>query len=168
MSATLYELGASLERIYAQLEESGGELTPEMEVDLEAVSGDFADKVERVALMIRQFQASAEVVKMEEARLAKRRAARENSAESLKAYVLAWMRRVDRLEVKRPLATVRVQDSPPSAHLLVPVDALPDSLVRVVPEQRVFDAQAAIALHRAGRPLPEGVKITTGVHLRIY
>lgn len=164
----LYERTEALAIVDQWLMESGGELTPEIEELLEQAAGQWADKVERVALKVRELEATAKAVKEEADRLAARVKALENGARSLKGYLQQQLNAIEVREVKRPLVTVRLQNSPPAARCAVPVEALPPELVRVIPERREFDARAALAAHKAGAALPAGVEIVQGTHVRLY
>jgi hypothetical protein len=167
-SLTLYERTADLEAVHSWLMESGGELTPEIEERLDAAEGAFDEKAERVALKIREMEATARAVKEEADRLAARVRSMENGARSLKEYLRMQMERADRPEIKRPLVTIRVHRSPPSARCLVPLQELDDHFVRLIPERFEFDAKAALAAHKAGEALPAGVEIVQGHHVRLY
>jgi len=162
---TLYAIGEDLEAVYRTLEENGGDLTPELEKALFSLEGMFEEKAERVALMIRQMQAHAETVGIEERRLASRRKALENGANGLREYLRHWLERFEKMELRRPLVTIRIQQSPPAAKCTVP--AIPPDFVRVIPERYEFDATKAIEMWRSGQPLPAGVEVTRGTHLRI-
>lgn len=165
---TLYERTADLEVVHGWLIESGGELTPELLELLDSAEGAFDEKCERVALKVRELEATAKAVQEEADRLAARAKSLANGAKGLKGYLLRQMEDADRPEVRRPLITLRVQASPAAARCTVPVEQLPDALVRIVPESRVFDGRAALDAHKAGLALPAGVEITRGHHLRLY
>lgn len=164
---TLYAIGEEMEAIHSALAENGGELTDELAAQLDAIEEAFDVKAERTALVIRQLQAQAEVVKSEAKRLSDRAASLEKSAASLKEYLRFHMVTSGRDVVKGALATVRMQQSPPSARCEVPLEDLPPEFVRVVPESRAFDAKAAIAAHKAGQDLPGGITILLTTHLRV-
>jgi hypothetical protein len=116
---------------------AGGEMPPELAELVELAEGQFEEKIERVALFIRELLGTAKVAKEEADRLAKRAKAMEAAAESLKNGYLRWqMYRANVPAVKRPLATVRIQrNSAPSLALSVDPKTLPDALRRDIPEQ---------------------------------
>src|SRR3990167_9709297 len=72
MTATLklYELADVYEGIAEALIENGGELTPDLAAQLDAIEGAFEAKVERVALSVRNLVATADAADAEAARLA--------------------------------------------------------------------------------------------------
>jgi hypothetical protein len=174
---TLYDHTEALATVHEWLIEAGGELTPEIEELLEQAEGDFETKVERVALKIREMEATAEAVKSEADRLAARAKALKKGAESLKdGYLHVQMLKAGAQAVKRPLATVRVQNSPLSAVCAIPAERLAEfrndcdyaPFIIEVPATYRFDAKAAIAAAKAGEVLPEGIYTEQRTHVRIY
>jgi hypothetical protein len=115
---TLYDAVAALGITEEWLEESGGELTPELEALLDNANMTFKEKVERVALKVRGLESEAEAIGDEVARLKARAMARENAAKSLKAYLQRCLEQAGETKVTGLLCTVAVQLNPPS--LVVP------------------------------------------------
>lgn len=113
-SLTLYDAVAALGITEEWLEESGGELTPELEALLDSATMTFKEKVERVALKVRSLEAEAEAIGFEVARLKARAMARENAAKSLKSYLQRCLEAADEPKVVGLLCTVAVQLNPPS------------------------------------------------------
>lgn len=167
MSAPLYALGDDLEAVYDALAENGGDLTDELAAALDAAQGAFDGKAERVGLMVRSLLAHADAVDAEAKRLSARAAAAKKAAEGLKGYLHAQLVRLERREVKGALVTLRVQASPASARCTIDPAFLPAPLTRQIPARVEFDARAALAAHKSGVPLPDGVEIVQGTHLRV-
>lgn len=171
---TLYELGAELEPIYAELEANGGELTEELAKRLDVAEGDFDAKAERVALMCRTFATQRLAVSTERKRLEARESALEKAEANLKRYLLETMRRVGRDGVRGTLVTVRVQDSPPAVRSIlqaIDLEALrlaQPAYVRVTPEVVALDSRAVLEAYQKGASLPEGVSVERGKHVRFY
>jgi len=159
----LYQLADTYEQIAEALIENGGELTPELAADLDAIEGAFEAKVERVALYICNLLLTADAADAEAARLATLARTRRQGAEGLKGYLMAQLDRVEKPKVETPLVVVRIQkNSRPSIQW-------PDTLP--IPEgyQRVtvsLDGQKAYADFKAGT-LPMGFIVDHGRHLRI-
>lgn len=65
----IYEISCELEEIYNQLEENGGELTPELEEKLAITQDMFHNKVEGYAHVITELQGSIDTAKTEQKRL---------------------------------------------------------------------------------------------------
>ena len=82
--ATLYELADALRGFDLDIDEDTGEIT-NLD-DLDAIEMEFRDKVENVALMIKNFLSDAEAYKREKESFAKKEQIAKNKAERLKAY----------------------------------------------------------------------------------
>jgi len=136
----------------------------------EAALADLEDaidaKADGVARVIRSLDAEAEVLMAEAKRLTDKAKARANRADGLKAYLLSNLVAVGLKQVKGPLFTVAVQDSPPSLNVL-DREAIPDAY-RVLPPPPTWrpDAKAIIDAVKRGETVP-GAEIVIGKHLRI-
>lgn len=111
---TLYDAVAALGITEEWLEESGGELTPELEALLDNATMTFKEKVERVALKVRGLESEAQAISDEVARLKARAMARENAAKSLKSYLQRCLEQAGETKVTGLLCTVAIQLNPPS------------------------------------------------------
>ena len=88
----LFEIDAEYRDILAMLEESEGEITPEIEQALNSNEGDFLKKVTNYRNMIFKWKADLEAIKTEKSRIAAIEKNRNNSIERLKnalEYVMA-------------------------------------------------------------------------------
>lgn len=160
----LYALAAEYEAIAAELVESGGELTPELSARLDALAEAFDGKVERTGLLIRNLLAASDAAANEGKRLIELARTRKAAADSLKQYLFVQMVAAQRGEVKTPLVTARIQNSPPSASCTVAPETLPDWLKRT---SVAFNGSAAIAAWRIKGALPDGVTVEVHQHLRL-
>lgn len=169
----LYEATAQLDVVRDWLIESGGELTPEIEALLTEAQEAFDTKVERVALFVRELLATAAAVKVERERLAALEKSYTNGAENLKGYLLRQMQRAEVAKVDGTLAKVRVQNSPPSVQSTLDADTLRAAFdagqewVIEVPASYRLDTNIIKAYAKDGTPLPEGVTVEVGQHVRI-
>ncbi len=107
----LYDLTTEYQKILSGIEESQGLLTPEALEALDAVEGEFADKVDNYAALIRTLQYEACALKDEEERLAARRGSVESNIESLKVRLHASLVRVGQTKVKGPRFSVSLRSS---------------------------------------------------------
>lgn len=165
-SLTLYDIPARYRELEEQIIEADGELTPEVEAELDSLQDAFERKAEYIALLSREARAEAKAVKEEEDRLKARRTAAENRESRLKDYLQACLTRagVDRVEGDRIKA--RIQDnSRPSIRWMGEEDAIPEPFKRVRVD---LDGSAAYETWKDGEPLPEGFVVETGRHLRIW
>jgi hypothetical protein len=169
MTATLrlYNYADALSRIEGLLYEAEGVLTPELEQALDEAQFEFEAKAERVALMVRGFLATAAAVKIEEERLEDRRKHYERAAESLKNYLLIQLNRVGQQKVEGRLASVRVQASPPKV-LCADATKLPADFQIIPPTVVQINRAKVLELWKSEKPLPEGVSVEVGSHVRIF
>jgi hypothetical protein len=175
MTATvaLYELVAMRDVLDEFLAETEGEVTPELEQLLVELQGQTEEKVERVALYIREQLATADAVKAEEQRLAARRKSLERAAEGLKGYLARQLELLGRDKIAGTLVTLALQKNPPSLRGEVTPDTLAvlrelaPELVRVVPETVSLDRKAILDAWKTTGELPDGLTVEQGRSLRI-
>lgn len=86
--ANIYNITAELEDIFLELEENGGELTPELEERLAITQDNLKSKLDSYRKAYTMFNLEAESCKKEEQRLAVLRKTKENNAERLKGVML--------------------------------------------------------------------------------
>jgi hypothetical protein len=89
----LYELTKELQELYNQIVEADGEITPEVEKELDTVEGDLATKMESIGNLLRNldleashYAAKADLVKAEAKRLADKEKAIAGRIEAIKGY----------------------------------------------------------------------------------
>lgn len=170
----LYEASEALRITDEWLEETGGELTPELEALLDSAEGTFADKVERVALKAKALEAEAKAIKEERDRLTARVMARENGAKSLKAYLQRCLEASGKDKVNGLLVTVAIQQNPPSVQVGPMVDEVElyeagCPYIERVPERFILNKSDLLADYKANgeRVLPNGITVTRSTSLRI-
>lgn len=173
----LYEYADALLAVRADLLDSeDGELTPDMERALDGAVADFGQKVEQVAFVIRELKAEAKAINDEAERIAQRARRRDKAAARLTAYLQGQLERADVPKVERPLVTVRLQrnSAPTVRHAFTPeqvTDLYLDEgwrpFVRVIPQTCQLDTQAVVAAWKQKQPIPEGVEVVVGHHVRI-
>lgn len=189
-SLRLWEAGDAIEIVRDWLDEhddeiraNEGAIPDELAELLAKVEGDFNRKAERVALFIRELQATAKAIKEEEERLRDRRKSRECAVDRLKRYLELQMleHTIPRIEGK--LVTLRIQKNPPSVTNTLTQEQLAE-LHRRVPEAVTFHPatyaiNARYIIDLAKFPDPddpkksvyvsplEGVEVTQGASLRI-
>jgi hypothetical protein len=161
----LYEIGTELQRLQDLLEESGGELSPELETHLEAIDLADSTKVQSYCHLIRNLDARAEAKRAESRRLAESSAKDVRAVDRLKARLHEHLGRTDRTSIDAGVFTVKlIRNSVPSVKYDGDPRSLPHQLVRL---ECALDREAVLKTWRAGHPLPEGITVTQGAHLRI-
>lgn len=118
----LYQIVDSLRSIFDRLEESGGEMTPEIASDLSRVEVDFKNKVEAVALWIKAAEGAAGQIGAEIERLSQRKQSVEREIGSLKSYLLEQLIRANETRIKTSLVTVWRQSGQPAVNILNPAE----------------------------------------------
>lgn len=119
----LYTISGELLAILDQLEENGGELTPELEQALALTEERFTEKAVDYGLAIRNLDAMAAAAKAEKDRLAKLQKFYENAKKRLSVTLAGAMQAFDRPKVETP--TVRIILRHTVATEVDDVDALP-------------------------------------------
>lgn len=158
--ARLYELTTA----YARLLEA--EDPAEFTAALDQLAGDIAEKVEGIAVVIRQLEVEETAFRSEAERLLVNARFRANRIASLKQYLQENLERAGQDRVMSGLFTVTLQASPPSVRV-IDAAAVPDRFQRVVPSYIEVDKAAVLAHWRETHETPSGVEITQGRYLRI-
>lgn len=172
-SVTLYEIANARDILDSWLEETGGELTPELEALLAELDGNANEKIERVALYIREQKALADAAKQEKDRLDGIAKSRLRAAESLTGYLHREMDRLGKDRVNGVLATVALQKNPPrvvgelSPETLAGIYQSGPAIVRHVPESFTLDRKAVLDAFKAGQPIPDGLTVEQSTSIRI-
>lgn len=99
---TLYTISGDLLAVLNELEENGGELTPELEQALAITEGQFTEKAVDYGLAILNLEAMAEAAKAEKERLAGLQKFYENAKKRLSETLSGAMRAFDRTKVETP------------------------------------------------------------------
>jgi hypothetical protein len=168
----LYDVPDALEAIEAQLLEFGGELTPELEAQLEAIEGTLEIKAERICRLIANNDRAAEMYDAEIDRMTQHRTAHANTATRLKKYLQSVMERIGRQKLQAGVFPVRLQlNGMPSVRLANPFE-IPERFKRTPAVE--FNASAALAELREAKLIPNKPGefpigefiVTRGQHLR--
>lgn len=125
----LYEITDRLGEIATLMAESGGELTPELEAELDAAEGALKAKAENIIGLIRDLEGSVATAKAEVERITRIKKARENTVKGLRAYLLRNLLAVDvrKLQTDRGTLSVTIpKPKPAEVHVTVPIEYLPD------------------------------------------
>lgn len=165
-SLTLYELAAEDNALQALIGMDDGELTPEAEaLEMELVAA-MASKADKFGAVVQAFDDADETIERTITRLKARQKAFRNKSERLRRYGLMALNAMQRTRVEGALHTLTVQNNPPRVEVSVPVEALPEAYVRVVPESREVNKAAISAALKAGATI-EGCALITSQSLRI-
>ncbi len=86
--ANIFELGAQLQRIFEAIEENDGELTPELEEELDITSENFKDKIEAYCQVLTIYKSDVECCKNEKDRINSIQNVKKNTIERIKQRLL--------------------------------------------------------------------------------
>jgi hypothetical protein len=115
---TLGEIIEDFRRVLHGIDEAEGEITPELEVELNQVEGDFASKVDRCLWVAKEAEAQAGVFAERAKTLADRARVLKAQGKRLEDYVHAAMLTLKVDKVHTPNFVARVQVSNPSLGVL--------------------------------------------------
>lgn len=111
---TLYQASDALQIVEAWLEESGGELTPELESLLVEAHASLTDRTEAVLRVVRNHRALALARKAEAAALTAAAKTATATADRLEAYLVRELQRAGQKSVETTLGKFTVAASPPA------------------------------------------------------
>lgn len=161
----LHELHALQRGIDEALEESEGEITPEIQQMLDSLEEEIGHKVDWVATVVNEKKAVADGLDVEIKRLQARKKATERSAEGLKDYLKQTLDALGENNVRGRIYSATVQRaSRPSISWIKDYDKLPEQFKRVKVE---LDGTAAYDAYRAGTLPRDGFEVTTSTFLCI-
>lgn len=160
----LHEIPLESRRIDALLEESSGEITPDIEVALAGLDEELSRKVDWVGTLIAEHLSRSSAYENEAARLTAMKRAQLNCADRLQAYLKSTLEAlgVERVEGRFFQASIQ-KTGRPSIRWDGDREAIPEGYRRVSVAPDLNAAQEAYA---AG-VLPEGFVATFSTSLRI-
>lgn len=165
MKNTLSELMVISNEIDRALEQSGGEMTPELEQMLDISQALTADKVDQYDFVLKNLEAQAQFLKERAAEYQAAAKARSNAVEHIKERIKYLMVTHGKTELQGQY--VRMQVSPCSPSLVIEnEDLIPDEFIKTVTTSKI-DNQAIKAALQNGTPV-EGAKLKASYAIRSY
>ena len=158
------ELPAALHAIDQLLDESGGEITPEVAALLEDYQASLADRVDGLVALIRDAQASATACRAVAEPILDRAKGLEARADRLKEYLRVTLDELGETKVKTATNSVSVCSAAPAIKIDCKLEELPEEFLEVELKPR---KKALADLLRAGGELPAGVTTVVTRYLRI-
>jgi hypothetical protein len=162
--STLHDITAEVADILTA--DDDGELSAEAEARLNDLQLALPEKVDAILRFVEQCQADATARETTAKRLADLARADRGKADRLKRYVLDCLRRLDIQRIDTALFKVSVcKNGQPSVKVAEGVDLadLPAEYHRLRLE---LDREKVLQDAKAGWPLPNGLSVETGFHLR--
>ncbi len=162
----LYDLTTELRAVQNQIEDGGGELTPDLEASLDGLTLDLSVKAVSIAKWVLNIHADEKAVQTEVDRLTAKKRGRVALQKRLKDYIRESMIAVGHKKIEAPAVTVRVQKNPPSAEI-VSAEDIPADYQIVIPATTKIDKKKLLTDLKAGKDIP-GARLVSGEnHLRI-
>lgn len=162
---SLYDVSLEGMLIASILEETEGELTPEIEARMDALMQAGTERVEAAAMVVRSLEANASACKIEAQRLLERAASFDRQTEQLKERMTIAIDTAFGGKIKTPRFTAWTQAPPDYVafdispnHSIEEVEAADPSLVRVKKE---LDRVALKERFKAGEALPPAIHFMT-------
>lgn len=166
MRSTLYEISSEISALLSTIDALDGEITDDLTIDLMNLEDALEDKVHSCCCAIREKEARAAGMSLEIDRLTAQRDAEKRVVEWLKGYVKAELERIGQKKIETPLFRVTVCKNGQASVRLDEGVPIPDDFKK---EKTIIelDREKVLAAHKTGEPLPSGVQVLHGTHLRI-
>jgi hypothetical protein len=133
---------------------------------LESISGDLEQKAVAVAMVARNFDASAAAIKDAEAQMAARRKAIENRAAGLRSYLLNCMQATGIKRIECPHFALTLRDNPAAVDVFDAAQVPAEFMRQPEPPPPCADKAAIKDAIKAGREVP-GARLTQGQRIDI-
>ncbi len=156
----LYEINADIEQVvgeYVDMETGEISNVEEFEEIMESLQVERQEKLEAVALWMKNLGAEAEMLKKEEESFRKRRQACENQREGLKKY-LAFALNGQKMKT----AKVNIYYGTSTGTVITDAGKIPERFI--VPQEPKYDLNAIKAELKAGREV-EGAELSTNQYI---
>lgn len=163
---SLHHTTEELTRLYEIISEAEGELTPEIEAQLNALQWNRKIKAEAIVRVMRERSRVAEAQKAEATEIAAMAKRNQAQADSLKSYLLREMQNLGEQKITGDTFTICRQKSGGMPHIECPGE-IPQDLRRVVPERIEFDAKAAYQKIKALIPSEPGTHEIDGLIVEV-
>lgn len=111
MSLKLYEIEQQYVELANQIIDNDGEITEELEKQLKINENELKTKGQAYALLIKQFEADNEMIKLEKARLDKLAKSRQTTIDRLKDRLLQSMNLYELKDITTPLTKISIRNS---------------------------------------------------------
>lgn len=157
----LYELTSNFNQLQQIIEDGADQEA--IHDTLQAIDEAIDDKVQGAALLIRNIEAQAAAIKVEEKRLSDRRKFFENNCKNIKDYLYQQMVAVDKRRVKGALVTVGIQKNPASLEIATDAVIPPEYMISQEPK---VDKKALLAAVKDGLQW-DGITLKQGESVRI-
>lgn len=159
---SIYEISTSYLSILDQLEENGGEITPEMEQQLNITEIEVRQKSEAYVAVVKTLESSTKTIDDEIKRLQARKKTMVKLSTSLKDRLSMALKTFGIDEIKNALFTINFRKS--ESVIIDDIQALPD-ICKVVKVEAISKTEIKKMI-KSGQDIP-GAKIITNSNMQI-
>lgn len=161
---TLYALTEQMAAIEAMLEDTGGELTPELEEQWVETRESLLAKVDNYNALIQKLKAYSENIKAEQDRLAKLKKTADNSLRRIKDHIKSTMEQFGLKSIEGNLCKMSLSTSTTTEvdeeTVLAPYSRVLDEIASKLPVYVTLEAKISkTAIKEVTKELPEGVDL---------
>lgn len=158
----IYEISTGYLSILEQIEENGGEITPEIETQLAINESHLVEKSKAYVGLIKMLTSSDKEIDLEIKRLQAIKKSRGNIAKNLKERLSNALKSLGIDEIKEPLFTINFRKS--ESVLINDVQALPD-VCKIIKVEPISKAEIKKMI-KSGEEVP-GAEIITNHNIQI-
>ena len=109
--SSIFKIQSEYQQLVNELIDNGGELTPELELNLQITKDNFHSKSENYAFITRQFDAEMDIIDNEIKRLQQAKKTREKAIDRLKANIEMAMNTFEVDKIETPLIKISFRKS---------------------------------------------------------
>ncbi len=110
----LYEISRNIRAVEAMLEDDDPEVQQAAKDTLEAIQGEFDEKADNIACIIKELKAEAEAIKAEREKLSQREKFKKSQAEWWSKYLLGEMSNAGKSKLETSRNVISVRNAAPS------------------------------------------------------
>lgn len=162
----LYEIAGELATLHDHLEQTGGELTPDLEAALDGLQLALSDKAANIGRWMINLQSHERALDQEIERLTMKRAAKRNLHNRLKEYVKSAMEHAGVKKIDTDTFSWRIQANPPSVEITDQAK-IPARFLVVIPESYQVDKKKLLDGLKSGEAIDGAVLVTDKTHVRL-
>ena len=160
----LWEITGDLRQVFDRLEEQGGELTDDLEEQLDILNLKAETKLENLACYIQNLEAEGNAIVETASKAVDRGRSRLAKAKRLRAYMALNMDAIGQDRVDTDRVSVRLKNSQPKIEWSGEAEDIPEQFQR---HTVALDKKSAKAWLKEKNELPEGFVITQGKHISL-
>jgi uncharacterized protein (DUF2344 family) len=161
---TLFDLGAKYLDVLGKIEEAQGELSPELEAELNAAINEILAKTDGYIQVASEFNVAIQQAKEWEQKFQAKRKSLENQLDRLKARLLEHMQKTNTPEIVGQLGKVKLMHS--KVVTILNEKEIPANFIETVTTTKVLKSEISAAL-KLGKDVP-GAKLETTDYIRIF